>query len=90
MSVKRATRRAAGGRDNPMHECEYCGEVRCTKRACLDALLANAAYYDAEIKLRAAVAEADKATFQAKDNEAKARGWAAKMKEQLREKAQPR
>lgn len=73
-----------------LHECEYCGEVRCTKRACLDALLANAAYYDAEIKLRAAIESTDKTVDTAKQLEAQARGWAAKLKAQLREIIQPR
>lgn len=31
-----------------MNECEMCGEANCQKRACIEALLAHADYWEAE------------------------------------------
>lgn len=39
-----------------MAECEYCGDDPCYKRACIDALIANADYYAAEAQARTAIA----------------------------------
>lgn len=44
-----------------MHECEYCGEQACGKRACIEALLANADYFAAEAQARTAIAARDTA-----------------------------
>lgn len=81
--------RRPGAKGEPMHECEYCGEARCVKRACLDALLSNAAYFDAEIKYRQAMAEADKARKELDERETAMRELAVRMKELLRGRSQP-
>lgn len=73
-----------------MHECEYCGEVRCVKRACLDALEANAAYYDAEIRLRAAYNETNTNIDMLTRQEQYAREEVSRRKGLLRETIQPR
>lgn len=49
-----------------MSECEFCGDVGCRKRACIEALGALADYYDAEAKLRSAALDADRALGYAK------------------------
>lgn len=50
-----------------MVECEFCGDLNCRKRACIEALGALADYYDAEAKLRSAALDADRALDYAKE-----------------------
>lgn len=72
-----------------MHECEFCGEVKCFKRACIEALLAISDYYDAEAKVRTAQSDRDAAVGRARVKIHDARPDGAVTIERWQERFQP-